>query len=134
MSRFIAHRLIRYAARRARLMLCVALLGTVLAGCSSTGGSPVMFFADPGKYQYHNCQQLTTAHKALSVREQELRDLIERAERSAGGAFVGVIAYRSDYMNATEELRVIDEAARVKNCPPLAPPPPPPWHSSTVIQ
>src|SRR5262245_9817722 len=65
------------AARLAPPMLCVALLGSVLAGCSSTGVSPVMFFADPGKYQYHNCEQLTAAHKSVSVREQELRDLIE---------------------------------------------------------
>jgi hypothetical protein len=134
MHRLFAQRSAGLAARLAPrtpgvVLLSVVLVGMVLSGCSSTGGGSVMMFADPGKYQYHTCPQLASAHKAVSTREQELRELIEKAERSAGGAVVGTIAYRSDYIAANEELRVIDQAVRAKSCPP----PPPPWRSSTII-
>jgi len=100
-----------------------------LAACSSSGDNAMTFFADPGKYQYHTCDQLATAAKTVSARQQELKTLIDRAEQGAAGAFVGTIAYRSDYIAATEDLRVLDATAREKNC--LTPET---WRSNTVIR
>jgi hypothetical protein len=106
----------------------VTLAATMLAACSSSDlGSTI--FADPGKYQYHNCTQIAAEIKSWSHREQELKDLMDKAEQSAGGAAVGFIAYRADYINASEELDQLHFAARSKNCAPDEA-----WRSSTAIR
>jgi hypothetical protein len=92
-------------------VLCVAL-----AACSSTSESTMTFFAAPGKYQYHDCDQLATAMKATTARQKDLKGLIDKAEQGAAGAFVGAIAYKTDYLAATEDIRLIDAAVREKNC------------------
>jgi len=97
----------------ARATLLVALCALV-TGCASTDG-PYMF-ADPGKYQYHNCVQLAAASKQKHERQRELKELIDKAEQAAGGQIVSVLAYRSDYVAVNEELQVIDSAVRDKNC------------------
>ena len=43
--------------------------------------------------------------------------LMDKAEQSTGGAIVNVIAYQTDYVSATEEVKVLDATARSKNCP-----------------
>jgi hypothetical protein len=96
--------------RLARLLLCMAM-----TGCAS-GGDGVFVFADVGKYQYHNCEQLTAAGKAQSERQRKLKELIDKAEQGAGGQIVSLIAYRADYVAIGEDLRVIDTTARSKNC------------------
>jgi hypothetical protein len=104
------------------------LLGIPLAGCASNiEGS--LIFADEGKYQFHNCDQLATAAKKTAEREQELKQLIDKAEQGAGGLLVGAIAYRSDYIAAEEDLRVIEGTARAKKC--LIPAT---WRSNAVIR
>ena len=79
---------------------------------------PTTFLVDPGKYDYHNCEQLATQRKIAAERELELKLLINKAEQGAGGAAVSVIAYQGDYLMAREELKVIDAAVRAKNCGP----------------
>jgi hypothetical protein len=95
--------------------LCVPLLCMTLAACSS-GGDSMTFLANPGKYEYHNCEQLSGIRKYVAARQKELKELIEQAERGAGGVLVGAVVYRSDYVAQTEELRVIDATARDKDC------------------
>jgi hypothetical protein len=92
------------------------LAGAALSACSSTGDNPLTFFADPGLYQYHSCDQITALRKQWSSREQELKQLMDKAEQSTGGAFVNVIAYQADYVSATEQLKVLAATARAKNC------------------
>ena len=81
---------------------------------------PMTFLVDPGKYDYHNCEQLAKQRKKAADRELELKLLIDRAEQAAGGRAVSVIAYQGDYMMAREELKVIDATARAKSCRPAA--------------
>ena len=88
----------------------------LLAACSATGSNPMTMFADPGKYEFYDCQQLAAQRKHWSGREQELRQLMDRADQSAGGAVVNLLAYRADYVSAREELVVLENAARAKNC------------------
>jgi hypothetical protein len=88
----------------------------VLSGCAPAAMGPLTAFVDPGKYQYYNCEQLAEPRKRWTEREQELKLLMDKAEHSAGGTFVNVIAYQSDYAVAREELKVIESAARDKNC------------------
>jgi hypothetical protein len=87
----------------------------VPAGCSSAGG-PHTILADPGKYQFHSCEQIAAQRKHWLGREEELRLLMNRAEQAAGGAIINVLAYKADHVAASEELQVLDHAARSKSC------------------
>src|SRR5262245_31255760 len=100
------------AARPLPLLTLCALL----AGCASGAGHGPYFFADAGKYQFHNCEQLAVASKQKRDRQRELKELIDKAEQAAGGQIVSVLAYRTDYTAVNEELQVIDATVRDKNC------------------
>ena len=121
----------RIAARPpARAAALVALLvGAFLAGCSSAGDSPFTVFADPGKYEYYSCDQITAQRKHWSTREQELRTLMTKSEQDTGGVIVNVLAYKADHVAASEELKVLESAARSKNCDTPAN-----WRSNTAIR
>ena len=90
-----------------------------LGACSSFGGdnNPMTVFADPGQYQYHTCEQIDAVRLGTAKRAQDLKMLMDKAEQSTGGAIINVIAYKTDYVSATEELKVLDATARSKNCP-----------------
>jgi hypothetical protein len=105
------------------------LAGAFLAGCASTGDSSLTLFADPGKYQYSTCEQLAGQRKSWSSRQEELRLLMDKAEQSTGGALVNVLAYQADYIAASEELKVLESAARSKNCDT-----PGNWRSNSVVR
>ncbi len=107
---------------------CLGLVCLALAGCASAVEG-TMLFGDAGKYQYHDCEQLAAAAKNQIKREQELKELITRAEGGAGGIFVSLLAYKSDYVAVEEDLRVIETTARNKKCPTLNS-----WQSNSVIQ
>jgi hypothetical protein len=108
----------RWHARAALIALAVGglSLGSVLSACSSAGDSQLTLFAEPGVYRYHSCDQIANIRKYWSTREQELKELMARAEKSTGGAVINVIAYQTDYVNAREQVGVLDATARSKNC------------------
>jgi hypothetical protein len=108
-------------------LLALILFGA--AACSTSSKVDVMLFADPGKYEYHTCDQILKAGNAVADREAKLRELIQKAEQSAGGTLVSTVAYRGEHRTVVEELGVIDTVSRRKKC--LTPPT---WRSSTVIQ
>jgi hypothetical protein len=91
-----------------------------LAACSETNsfttGNPFTVFADPGEFEFLSCEQLLPQRNASVTRAQELKLLMAKAEQSNGGAFVNVIAYEADYVTAREQLKVIEETARIKKC------------------
>ena len=107
-----------WPARAAPVALAVGglLTGMVLSACSSAGDNQLTFFADSGVYQYHSCDQIANIRKYYSTREQELRELMAKAEKATGGAVINVIAYQTDYVNAREQVGVLDATARAKNC------------------
>jgi hypothetical protein len=109
--------------------LCPLLTGVVLAGCSLSGDTPFTLFADPGKYQYHSCEQINLQRKHWSTREQELKALMTQAERDAGGVIVNVLAYKADHVAASEELKVLEATARSKNCETPAD-----WRSNSAVR
>jgi hypothetical protein len=124
--RYMPHRI---ADRRSSASLAALMLGAValLGGCATSADSSLTVFADPGKYQYSNCEQLARQQQNWSAREQKLRQLMDRAEQGAGGAVVNVLAYKADYVAATEELKVLEKATRSKNCAEN-------WGSSSAIR
>ena len=90
---------------------------TFLAACASSAlESPFTVFADPGQYEFLNCEQLAAQRTARKARAQELKLLMDKAEQSSGGAFVNLIAYRGEYVTAQEDLKVIEATARIKKC------------------
>src|SRR3954452_17397096 len=102
------------------------MLALSVAGCASEAP---LFVADSGKYQFYNCEQLANSAKQQSVRQRDLKELIDKAEQGTAGVVVSVIAYRSDYVAVTEDLRVIEVTARNKNCVT-----PSTWQSNSVIR
>lgn len=115
------------AARQRPALVLLMLLG--MGACSTSSKLEVMMFADPGKYEYHTCEQILASGRAAAEREEKLRVLIERAEQTAGGSVVSTVAYRGEYRTLVEELAVIETVARRKNC--LTPNT---WRSNTAIQ
>ena len=115
-----------------RILPFVALIfSALLAGCASEISNPLMggFFADPGKYEYYSCEQIAANRKAVEAREQQLKLLMDKAEKGDGGAVVNVIAYKGEYVAAQDELKVIDATARDKKCKT-----PENWSSTSAIR
>jgi hypothetical protein len=118
-----------HAAPFAAVLAGLVLAGAMLTACSSSSDTGFSLFADPGKYQFHSCVQIAAELKSRSVREQELKTLMDRADQSAGGAAVGFIAYKAEYVAASEELGMLRSTARSKNCERDET-----WRSNTVIR
>ena len=104
------------------------LLSACLCGCA-TESNPVTLFADPGQFQNFNCEQISAQRKYWAGREQELRLLMDKADQGAGGAVVNVLAYKADHVAAGENLKVLEIAARGKNCES-----PENWRSNSVVR
>jgi hypothetical protein len=117
----------RYPAARVAALIA-PLAALVLGGCAGLSDQFTVF-ADPGKYEYYSCDQITAQRKQLSTREQELRALMDKAGQETGGAIVNVLAYKADHVAASEELRVLEAAARSKNCDNPAN-----WRSNSTIR
>jgi hypothetical protein len=98
------------------LLAVIILIAGAVSACSSVSNNPLTVFADPGKYLYSTCEQIAGFRKIWSAKEQELKMLMDKADQGAGGAVVNVLAYKADYVAANEELKVLDVAARAKNC------------------
>jgi hypothetical protein len=96
--------------------LALIAFATLLVGCSSVAGSPMTVFAAPAKYQYSTCESLNRQRQTWSSRQQELKQLMDRSEQSAGGSVVNILAYKGEHVGATEELQLIEHAAQAKNC------------------
>ena len=97
---------------------CRALLGVAagaLAGCSLPDGAGSIY-VDPGRYSAYHCNELATRGQELVVREKELRGLMDKANESGGGRFVGTLAYRTDYESLLSEEKLLQRTAAQKNC------------------
>lgn len=110
--------------------LVALLTASTLADCSSTGDSAgFSIFADPGKYQSYNCAQIADQIKNWTGKQHDLKLLMDRADQSPGGAAVGFIAYKADYVAAGEELDQLHYSARSKKCDQDQA-----WRSNTAIR
>src|SRR5262249_30821447 len=105
------------------------IFSTCLSACTSALDSQFTLFADPGKYEFFNCDQLAAQRTSQKQREQELKSLMDKAERSTGSAFVNVIAYQTEYVEARENLKLIEATARAKKCSP-----PENWQSTSAFR
>ena len=106
----------RIAEKLGHAIVVALFAASCLAGCASTSQNSVTFFADPGQYEFSSCQTLAGQRKMWEKRQQDLKLLMDKAEKSPGGGVVNVLAYQGDYTTASEQLKLVERAARQKNC------------------
>jgi hypothetical protein len=116
------------------LVMALLVPGLGLGGCANLGDSFASgAFVDPAKYDMYECKQLEPERKALANRAAELQGLMAKADTGAGGAVLGEMVYRNDYITARAQAKLADEAWRRNKCHDTpaaaaapAPPAPPP--------
>jgi hypothetical protein len=96
------------------------LLAALVAGCA--GDAAEQLFVRPGRFDYMSCPELVAAQQSAEKREQELKVLIDRAEKESIGVLIAAASYRGDYLRAQGEQKTVAEVIRQKNCPPDTPP------------
>jgi hypothetical protein len=102
-----------HASRRGPRGLSAAVLlvlGAGVSGCADVGDSfASAAFVDPAKYELFDCKQLEAERKQLQTRTAELQGLIAKANTGTGGAVVGEMVYRNDYISARAQAKLADE-------------------------
>jgi hypothetical protein len=74
--------------------------------------------ADPSKYMLYRCPQLAQARPSIVSRMQELERLTAKAATDPGGAIIGRMTYRSEYLMLQGDLHNLDRRAAELDCPP----------------
>jgi hypothetical protein len=95
-------------------IILFSIQALIVGSCADDG--PGTIWVDPGKFAIYKCDDLARRWKDLSTRENELRNLIEKANDSTAGAVVGSIAYRSDYEAVLSEEKLLQRIAADKKC------------------
>jgi hypothetical protein len=104
-------------AARALSILSLLALALGLCACAAVGDSFVSgAFVDPAKYDQFDCKQLEAERKAQSARTAELQGLIDKADTGTGGAVVGLLAYRNDYVSARASANLAEETWKRNKC------------------
>jgi len=110
---------VRTAGRRlpARAAVALALLAGGLAGCGSMSDEMAgRALISPGRYDVYPCANLELRIKEVQARRVELEQLMARSSQTAGGEFVNVIAYRTEYLQTGGELQELARASSEKKC------------------
>jgi hypothetical protein len=110
-----------------RLRHSVLLLALLAGACA--GESAGQLFVTPGRFDYLTCRDIARATEAAQRREEELKILIERAEKDAFGSLVATASYRGEYLRAQTEQQMLAEVGQRKHCAPEPPGAPPPLPS-----
>ena len=111
------------ASRKHVSTIAALMLAALAAGCA--GDAAEQLFVRPGHFDYLSCPELVAALQNAAKREQELKVLIERAEKESIGVLLAAASYRGDYLRSQGEQKIVAEVIRRKNCPPDTPPQPP---------
>jgi hypothetical protein len=100
-----------------RAVAGLLLLAVSLGGCAEVGDSfASAAFVDPAKYDLYDCKQLEAERKAVALRTAELQGLIAKAGTGTGGAVVGELAYRNDYISARAQAKLVEEMWQRNKC------------------
>ena len=85
-----------------------------MSGCAESDlFSP---YAAPGKYDFLDCPSIADRLKATTAREQQLVELMSRANEATGGSIVNAVVYRDDLNTARANIRELRKAAEAKHC------------------
>ena len=99
--------------RRIIFGVSIVLLTMNLTGCTAITDTALIA---PGAFDHYTCQDIEARTKTTQLRHTELEQLMARSARGPGGEFVNAIAYRTDYLQASGELKVLAKAAADKQC------------------
>jgi hypothetical protein len=102
-------------ARLSRSVLLCAAAGLVLAGCGFDGSAGSLN-VDPGKYDLYRCNDLVARWKILTDRQNELRNLMDKASQSTAGVVIGATTYRPEYEDVLAEEKIVQRQAVEKKC------------------
>jgi len=97
----------------------VLLLAGLTSGC--VGDVAEQLYIQPGRYDYEDCAKIASETENVKKREEDLKTLIDRAEKDVVGNLISATSYRGDLLQTQGNLRMLAEAARRKNCPPEPP-------------
>lgn len=93
-------------------MICASL-----AGCGSLSESTTdALFAAPGRFDIYTCRDLAKQELATRKRVDDLEVLMRRAQAGTAGTVVATVAYRSDFLRARAELKLIHDTAVRRKC------------------
>jgi hypothetical protein len=100
----------------------MALMAVALFGCATiTEHFGDMVTVSPAKLEYYTCKDIEHRAKAVRTRQTELEQLMARSAQGPGGEFINMIAYRTDYLKANGELKVLVQVASDKHCATTSP-------------
>lgn len=102
-------------ARVLRLAFACAAAGN-LAACASGSIETSNAFADPAKYALYDCKQLEGLRTAHTMRIDELRRLMAKAETGPAGGAMAEIAYRPDLTRAQADLASANSSWQRNRC------------------
>jgi len=101
---------------RARPLPAAAmLLAALLPGCA---GDSDLALVNPSKYDFYSCTQLERAMKSDRDQALEFRALAQKAAREPVGVVIGKITYGPEISSVDGDMKVIEQAAREKQCDP----------------
>jgi hypothetical protein len=111
-------------ARGCRGVAVALLLAGALAGCSTVAENASgvaetasgFFSTSPGKFDIYTCQDLEPIANSLRTRRIELEQLMARASQGSGGSFVSAIAYRTEYEQASSDIKELAKTRADKQC------------------
>jgi hypothetical protein len=99
---------------RALVMISIAGIVSACAGVSDNDAFSI--YAAPGKYDFLDCATITSRLAGASARETQLKELIARANKAAGGSIVSAVVYQDDYNTVRADIRALRKAADEKKC------------------
>ena len=102
--------------RSAVIAVTVAALAVALSGCAMPDEQLARFMVAPDKYMLYTCDDIAKETQAAAAREQELRQLMAKADVDAPGRLVSAVAYRPDYLTVRGEINELRKAAAAKHC------------------
>jgi hypothetical protein len=86
-----------------------------LAACSSSDGMS-NYIVDPAHYSVYHCKDFKPRLTTLTTREQQLRNLMDRASEGGGGEVIGDLSYGAEYQQVLGEEKLLRRTAAEKNC------------------
>jgi hypothetical protein len=117
------------AVRRLLSAAGMALLAANATGCSALSEQTVgSALTSPGKYEFHDCQDIQSNIRNRRNRQAELEKLMAQASQGFGGEFVSAIAYRSEYVKNRGDIDVLVRTAAEKQCVTQSP-----WSSERAV-
>jgi len=91
------------------------IVAAAVAGCTANDNVGALL-VDPAHYSVYHCKDFPPKLASLSAREQQLRNLMDKANEGSAGAVIGNLSYRAEYEDILGEEDVLRRSAAEKKC------------------